>query len=268
VRLAYVTWAQADGPWQITTGQDWSLFADPGAYAAFYNPLPPGSVFVRQPQVRIARRDTGRLSFAASIERALGDIASFGGSILGGPIERTPDLVLSARLERPWGALQWGGLVRDGTRDRKAGWGVSTSGNIVLPALPRSTRLRFQATYGIGVARYIGEFGSGFEREAAETARAAQIDPGTERIVAANVSCEHAFTRWLSGSILGSVARAEARDASTLAERTARGLGGNAVFHPSERTDLVLEYLTMSRRDGFLPAQRRSVIRISVRVQL
>lgn len=267
VRMAYLAWTQADGSWGISTGQDWSLFADPTSYAALYNPLPPGAVFVRQPQVRVTRRGASGLSLAVSIERARGDIASSGGSILGSPLEGTPDVVGSARLERPWGALQWGGLVRGGTPDRQRGWGMVTSGNLRLSPLPRSTLLRFQATYGAGIARYVGEFGSSFEREAIETARAAQIDPGNERISAANVSCEHTFTRWLSGSILGSIAHADTRDEPSRQDRSIRTVGGNVVFHPRESMDLAVEYLTVSRRDGSQSAQRRNALRLSVRVQ-
>jgi hypothetical protein len=267
LRHAFVEWSNPSGKLSVLGGQNWSLFADPVSYASMYNPLPLGSVFVRQAQLRLTYRPSRGLSLAASLENPQADAAGAAGGAINEQFDPLPDLVVSARLERPWGALQLGGLLREMRETSPQGsataWGVSGSGLIKLPLGETDQKLRFQATYGNGVGRYIGELGAGFD---------GQIAPGeelrTNRIFAGNISYEHSFVPWLSGSIQGSyvhVGSPPSAPGTTI--ETVRALAGNIVFHPIKKLDVAFEYIVATRANIDKISATRDIMRFTTRYQ-
>ena len=265
LRHAFVEWTNPSGRLSVLGGQNWSLFADPSSYASIYNPLPLGSVFVRQAQLRVSYRPAKGVTLAASLENPQGDVSGANGAAINEQFDPLPDLVLSARLDRKWGALQVGGLLRQIEETRPSGsataWGISGSGFLRFPLSGADQKLRFQATYGNGVGRYIGELGAGFD---------GQIAPGQplerNKVFAGNLSYEHSFTPWLSATAQGSylhVASPAGAPAETIEE--VRALAGNLVFHPIPKLDVAFEYIRATRINIDEARATRDIMRFTTR---
>lgn len=149
-----VAWAEM-GNWRI--GQDWSTFQNTAAIpeSASFLVLSDGMVFVRQAQIRYTNGN-----FQASLENTDTTVTPFGG---GGRIEAgdgaMPDLVARYNLRGEGVNVAFAGIARrlsaeTGGIDGEAfGWGVSVQGRV---SLTDSSDLRFSATAGEGVGRYIG----------------------------------------------------------------------------------------------------------------
>jgi outer membrane murein-binding lipoprotein Lpp len=149
-----VAWAEM-GNWRI--GQDWSTFQNTAAIpeSASFLALSDGMVFVRQAQVRYTNGN-----FQASLENTDTTVTPFGG---GARIESgdgaAPDLVARYNIKREGVNIALAGIARrlsaeGGGIDGEAfGWGVSVQGRVSLTS---SSDLRFSATAGEGVGRYIG----------------------------------------------------------------------------------------------------------------
>ncbi len=149
-----VAWAEM-GNWRI--GQDWTTFQNTAAIpeSASFLVLSDGMVFVRQAQIRYTNGN-----FQASLENTDTTVTPFGG---GGRIESgdgaTPDFVARYNIRRDGVNVALAGIARrlsaeTGAIDGDAlGWGVSVQGRV---SLTDSSDLRFSATAGEGVGRYIG----------------------------------------------------------------------------------------------------------------
>lgn len=265
LRHAFVEWTNPSGRLSVLGGQNWSLFADPSSYASIYNPLPLGSVFVRQAQLRVSYRPSKGVTLAASLENPQGDVAGANGGVINEQFDPMPDLVVSARLDRKWGSLQLGGLLRQIEESSPSGsvtaWGASGSGLLRLPFAGADQKLRFQATYGTGVGRYIGELGAGFD---------GQIAPGqpleTNTVFAGNISYEHSFAKWLSATVQGSYVNVDSplgAPGDTIEQ--VRALAGNIVFHPIPKLDVAFEYIRATRVNLNDAQATRDIMRFTTR---
>jgi hypothetical protein len=149
-----VAWAEM-GNWRI--GQDWSTFQNTAAIpeSASFLILSDGMVFVRQAQIRYTNGN-----FQASLENTDTTVTPFGG---GGRIESgdgaMPDIVARYNLRREGVNVAFAGIARrlsaevGGIDGDAFGWGVSVQGRV---SLTDTSDLRFSATAGEGVGRYIG----------------------------------------------------------------------------------------------------------------
>lgn len=249
LRHAYAEWTSTDERFSVLAGQNWSAFADPATYASTYNSLVLGSVFIRQPQLRLSYRTGGGVTLSASIENPQGDIGARGRSDHSEQFDGLPDFVLTARLDRKWGSLQLGGLLRridePELGESITGWGVSGSGVIHVPLGGRKQKLRFQAVYGTGIGRYIGELGPGFDGYMVD-GRGLEHD----RVVAGNISYEHHFADWLSGTVKGSHTEVKAPE-GVPGDRVQQisAFIANIVVHPVSQIDLAFEYAAARRQN-------------------
>jgi hypothetical protein len=141
-------------------GQTWSTFQDVVALPDNLDFIGPaeGTVFNRQPMIRYTR---GGLQIALEQPETLITTQTGGRAPLEGQ-DQLPDLVLRYNATGEFGHLTLAGIARQlratdaltGNEDETAmGWGVSGSGKLKLGS---RDDLRFMATYGDGVGRYIG----------------------------------------------------------------------------------------------------------------
>ena len=141
----------------IRAGQDWSTFQNTSAIPESVSFLvaSDGMILVRQAQLRYTHGP-----WQLALENPDTTLTPAGG---GARIEngngRLPDLVVRYNRSSPMGNVSLAGLVRelswnDGTgAQTTTGWGLSASGRIDLA---RRSDVRFTATWGEGVGRYIG----------------------------------------------------------------------------------------------------------------
>jgi hypothetical protein len=159
------------GEWQkIGAGQTWSPFMDPDV---FPNSIeywgPNGMVFFRNVQIRYMPLQ-GKNELFVALERpgASGDPGVFVGApeIANlSPRFPLPDLTGHYRMNRDWGHVQIGGIVRKMSWDdtdpnapnlsgNDIGWGVNLSSNLKFA---KSDVLRLQVVYGEGIANYMND---------------------------------------------------------------------------------------------------------------
>ena len=170
LRHAYGEWGQ------LLAGQTHSLFMD---IDLFPNTIdywgPAGMVFLRNPQIRWTPLQ-GANSFAVAIEKPGNDIDEGairtvdptllpGGARLQSD-EAYPDITAQVRMNRDWGHLQLGGILRrlgyetvgaagNNPDGRETGWGLDLSSNIKFGA----DTLRLGVVYGEGIASYMNDGG-------------------------------------------------------------------------------------------------------------
>ncbi|NNU15558.1 porin [Parvularcula sp. ZS-1/3] len=140
-------------------GQTWSTFQDVAALPDNLDFIGPteGTVFDRQPMIRYTKGP-----FQIAIEQPETEITTAtGGRIMPGD-DSLPDLALRYNKKGDFGHLTVATLLRqlkagaDVTgqdTETTLGWGVSGSGKIKIGS---RDDLRFMATYGEGIGRYIG----------------------------------------------------------------------------------------------------------------
>lgn len=162
LRRAYV---QFD---DLTVGQDWSTFQNVATLPESTDFVGPteGTVFVRQPLVRYSKKLGSTAVFHLSVENAETQSAVLGAvgaapATIENDQDRMPDLVARMNVTAGSADLALAGLVRQlrvdsGTvKDSAMGWGVSGSGKITFGPDKRHD-IRFMATYGKGLSRYVG----------------------------------------------------------------------------------------------------------------
>ncbi|MFC3711248.1 hypothetical protein ACFOMD_01610 [Sphingoaurantiacus capsulatus] len=263
LRHAVVGWASIDDRVTVRFGQDWSAFADPGAYARIYNPLPLGAVFVRQPQFRVEYRPQPGLIVTGSIESAAGDV-TVPTRMRPGRADALPHLALAGRLERGWGSLQIGTIVGKRSSDDVGIWGLSASGRVDLSAAGRR-HLRFQTVLGRGVARYVGELGTGYEHLLRASPRAGDDTTAAERVVAANLSYEHHFSSRVSASAQASYVKGRAAIPDRAGRTESAAFVGNLVVRPARKIELAAEHMIVRRIDGGGVSASRRIVRLASR---
>lgn len=137
-------------------GQEWSNFMELGALPETTDFVGPteGMAFMRQAQIRYTKGP-----WSVSLENPESVIKPFGGGARFVTDENTtPDLTARYNHKADWGFLSLAGLVRQirydtpGGSDSATGFGVSLTGKLLFG----QDDLRFMATAGSGVGRYVG----------------------------------------------------------------------------------------------------------------
>lgn len=158
LRRAYV---QFD---KLTVGQDWSTFQYVGALPESTDFVGPteGTVFIRQPLIRYSLPAGKGLTLHVSAENPETASANQGApALVENDDDSMPDFAARLAYSGSFGELSLAGLVRqlavdNGViHDEAMGYGVSVGGKINLDAAKRYD-LRFMATYGSGIGRYVG----------------------------------------------------------------------------------------------------------------
>ncbi|WP_226635457.1 DcaP family trimeric outer membrane transporter [Novosphingobium profundi] len=145
-------------------GQEWSTFQNTAVLPEstdFAGPIE-GTVFNRQTQIRYTTRLSPGLELAVALENPQTEILSSGSpGYLDLDEDRLPDLVGRLNWSNSLGSFVLAGVVRElrselgGDKHTAAGWGISGSGKIPFGPDNRHD-LRFMATYGQGIGRYLG----------------------------------------------------------------------------------------------------------------
>jgi hypothetical protein len=158
LRRAYVQY-----DW-LTVGQDWSTFQYTGALPETTDFIGPteGTVFVRQPLARLSLPVSEGWMFHIAAENPETATATLGApTLIENDDDSLPDIAARLQYNAKIGELSFSGLVRQLALDNGAahiestGYGVSLGGKIFLNNEKRSD-IRFMATYGSGIARYVG----------------------------------------------------------------------------------------------------------------
>lgn len=142
-----------------TFGQGWSTFQNVGALpdSLDFIGVTPGTVFDRQPLIRYTK---GGLQIA--LEQPETVVTAQNGSMVTPGDDQIPDIVGRYNWSGDWGDFTAAGIVRQlhvssddlmGVDDAAWGYGLSLSGKFKVGA---KDDLRFMATAGDGLGRYIG----------------------------------------------------------------------------------------------------------------
>jgi len=142
-----------------TFGQGWSTFQNVGALpdSLDFIGVTPGTVFDRQPLIRYTK---GGLQIA--VEQPETVVTAQNGTMVTPGDDQIPDVVGRYNWTGDWGSFTAAGIVRQlhvstddlmGVDDAAWGYGLSLSGKLKVGA---KDDLRFMATAGDGLGRYIG----------------------------------------------------------------------------------------------------------------
>ncbi len=142
-----------------TFGQGWSTFQDVAALpdSLDFIGVTPGTVFDRQPLIRYTK---GGLQLA--VEQPETVVTAQNGAMVTPGDDQIPDIVGRYNWSGDWGSFTAAGIVRQlhvstddlmGVDDAGWGYGLSLSGKIKVG---KQNDLRFMATAGDGIGRYIG----------------------------------------------------------------------------------------------------------------
>lgn len=152
MRQAFVTYDN----WLF--GQAWSTFQNVGALpdSLDFIGTSPGTVFVRQPMVRWSKN-----GWQIAVEQPETVLTTPAGGRLVTSDDTVPDVVVRRNLTGTWGSLTAAAIARKltmsdddfGNSDDALGYGLSLSGKIKVG---ERDDLRFMATAGDGLGRYIG----------------------------------------------------------------------------------------------------------------
>ena len=158
LRRAYV---QFDN---LTVGQDWSTFQNVSTLpeSTDFVGTTDGTVFVRQPLVRYSKKLGTKATLHVALEN--GETQSATGPTLAtveNDQDKLPDIAARLNVTTPLGEFALAGVGRQlrvdsgAVKDTALGWGVSGSGKLVFGD-KKQHDLRFMATYGEGLGRYVG----------------------------------------------------------------------------------------------------------------
>ena len=145
-------------------GQEWTTFQNPALLPEstdFVGPLE-GTVFVRQMIVQYRQPLAKGLELHLALENPQTEtVNTTNAALADNDQDRVPDLVAKLVYKQPNLDLHVAGLVRqlsvhDGGNDDDAlGWGISAGGKLAFGPDKRHD-IRFSATYGDGIGRYLG----------------------------------------------------------------------------------------------------------------
>ncbi|MDQ4419771.1 DcaP family trimeric outer membrane transporter [Sphingobium sp. DEHP117] len=158
LRRAYV---QFDN---LTVGQDWSTFQNVATLpeSTDFVGTTEGTVFVRQPLVRYSKKLGDKATLHLAVEN--GETQSATGPALAtveNDQDKMPDIVARLNVVTKAGEFALAGIGRQlrvdsgAVKDTAMGWGVSGSGKLMFGD-KKQHDLRFMATYGEGLGRYVG----------------------------------------------------------------------------------------------------------------
>jgi hypothetical protein len=246
VRQAYASWNRPDGG-QWLAGQTWSNFQDVAALPDTVDFIGPteGTVFVRQAQVRYTR---GAWSF--SVENPETTVTPYRG--IGARVSSDDNLMpdLTARWQKKgdWGHISVAGMVRQfayenpasSIDDTAVGGAVSVSGRFNLG---KNDDLRYMATYGRGLGRYLG-LGIASDTVLDAGGNLEPIDG-----YGAFAAWRHAFSPKLRGNLFYSMAHFDNDAALTGFSATERvqSLHANLIYSPLPKLDVGAELIWAER---------------------
>lgn len=242
MRQAYVAWINKSGA-QLLAGQTWSNFQDTASLPDTVDFIGPteGSVFVRQAQVRYTK---GAWSF--SVENPETTITPYRGvgARISSDDNLMPDLTARWQKKGDWGHISVAGMVRQfayenpasGIDDTSTGGAVSVSGRFNFG---KNDDLRYMATYGRGIGRYLG-LGIASDTVLDAGGNLEPIDG-----YGAFAAWRHAFTPKLRGNLFYSMAHFDNDAALTglaVTER-AQSFHANLIYSPVPKLDIGAELI-------------------------
>lgn len=228
-------------------GQEWSNFQNTAVLpeSADFIGAAEGTVFVRQVQVRYTR---GPLS--VSVENPETTVTPFGGGarILSN-VNTTPDLTARYAVSRPWGDVQFAGLLRQlklqnaaaGIDATTTGWGLSASAKIKVGD---KDDIRLMLSGGEGIGRYLG---LNFANDAVLNASGGLDAIG---VVAGFAAYRHVWSPGVRSNLVWSAQRVDNDIALTglNANRSAQSIHANLIWSPVAAFDLGAELVFADRK--------------------
>lgn len=242
MRQAYVNWTRKNGS-QILAGQTWSNFQDTASLPDAVDFVGPteGTVFVRQAQVRYTK---GAWSF--SVENPETTVTPFRnvGARISSDDNLMPDITARWQKKGDWGHVSVAGLVRQfayenpaaNIDDTATGAALSVSGKFNFG---KNDDLRYMATYGRGIGRYLG-FGI-----ASDTVLDASGDLQAIDGYGAFAAWRHAFSPKLRGNLFYSMAHFDNDTAITgfTVNERAQSYHANLIYSPVPKLDIGAEFI-------------------------
>ncbi|MDE2405900.1 MAG: porin [Sphingomonadales bacterium] len=258
LRRAYVTLDK------FTFGQDWTTFQYTAALpeTTDYVGGAEGTVFVRQPQVRFSQPLGHGLTLHVAAENPESALVSAGATAtLESGTDHLPDFTARLAYAGKRGELSFAGLLRQvrgesngsalvnntttaavtGTGVTATGIGGSIGGKLFL-AEDKSSDVRFIATYGKDIGRYVG----------LQFAPDAVYNPATNKLTdvsvfAALVAARYSLTPQLRINVMGSYQHVGYDKGLTLAQtsglnKQAWSMAANLFYSPVKAVDLGIEY--------------------------
>ncbi|MET1754162.1 DcaP family trimeric outer membrane transporter [Novosphingobium sp. RD2P27] len=228
----------------LLIGQEWTTFQNVSVLPEttdFVGPIE-GTVFARQALIQYRLPLSSSLDLLMAVENPETETISAAAPIMGdNDDDRLPDLVARLNARTAFGEFSLAGLARElrvqdeGLAISTFAWGASLAGRVPFGPKKRHD-IRFMATYGQGIGRYLG---LGFAPDAFRTAdRLAPIDN-----LAGFVAVKLGWTDKLRSTVTYSLQEAEYPDfAPETANMRAESLAGNLFWTPIDKFDLGIEY--------------------------
>ena len=242
LRQAYVNWTRPDGS-SVLAGQTWSNFQDVAALPDSVDFVGPteGTIFVRQAQVRYSK---GAWSF--SLENPETTITPYRnvGARISSDDNNLPDLTARWQKKGDWGYVSVAGMVRQFAYqnpathidDKGTGGALSVSGRFNLG---KNDDLRYMATYGKGIGRYLG-LGLASDTVLDASGQLEEIDG-----YGGFAAWRHAFSPKLRGNLFYSMAAFD-NDAALTGGGVTRGaesFHANLIYSPIPKLDIGAELI-------------------------
>ncbi|MFM9975826.1 MAG: DcaP family trimeric outer membrane transporter [Beijerinckiaceae bacterium] len=151
----------------LTFGQTWSTFTDTSAYLNTFDFQGPGGQnFIRQGIVRYTHNFGNGFTLAGAVENPESRVVPVGQT---GAVSfrdaNSPDFVLRARYDQPWGHIQLAGAVAPVSGptgfSNEVGYAIGLSGSILTPFTGPKNNFRFQGIYSDGASRFLQDFAGG-----------------------------------------------------------------------------------------------------------
>lgn len=233
----------------LTVGQDWSTFQNAATLpeTTDFVGTTEGTVFVRQPLVRYSKKLSEMATLQLAVEN--GETQSATGPTLAtteNDQDKLPDFVARLNLKAGNADLALATVLRQlrvdsgAVEDTAMGWGVSGSGKIVFGD-KKQHDLRFMATYGKGLGRYVG---LNFSPDAIISA-AGQLE--TPRLFAGFAAARISLTPTVRTNLMFSYQDVNypggfAAGYFNTFNETAYSYAGNIFWSPAKGFDLGVEY--------------------------
>ncbi|WP_233991943.1 DcaP family trimeric outer membrane transporter [Porphyrobacter sp. AAP82] len=242
-------------------GQAWSTFQNIAALpdSLDFIGVTPGTVFDRQPMIRYSKN-----GWQIALEQPETTVTTRSGARIMAGDDTIPDVVVRYNLAKPWGSLSLAGIGRTlkvsdddfGTgSDSALGYGLSLSGKIIVGA---HDDLRFMATAGDGLGRYIG---LNIVNDAAVTATG-KLDPIFTW--SGFAAYQHGWSTRLRSSVAASYFKADNPVMLTTRQVTDESWNAlvNLIWTPVDPLDIGIEllYAERSLEDGRTGDLRRMMI--------
>lgn len=227
-------------------GQEWTNFQNTAVLpeSADFIGAAEGTVFARQVQVRYTRGP-----FSVSVENPETTVTPFGGGTrLVADDNSLPDFTARYAVSRPWGDVQFAGLLRQLKYQNPAsnidstatGWGLSASTKIKVGS---KDDLRLMVTGGEGIGRYVG---LNFSNDAVLDA-SGELD--AIGVVAGFAAYRHVWAPGWRSSLIwsGQNVDNDTRFTGLSANRSAQSIHANLIWSPVTAFDVGAELMFADR---------------------